>query len=124
DDSSFKDLSRASDFRLRVAAALALGKSKEPGSRQALEKALGDSNAAVRTAAAAALGALGDAAALPALKAALARETPDAAKARRRQGRRGQGDIGRRQGGDADDDQASRRRPEGEVSGRARQARE
>src|SRR5262249_12470251 len=57
-----------------------LGKSKEPGARQALEKALGDSNAAVRTAAAAALGALGDPAALGALKAALGREASDDAK--------------------------------------------
>lgn len=75
DSASFRDLATGSDFRLRVVAALALGKSKEPGARPALEKALGDPHPAVRAAAAAALGALGDPAALPALKAALARET-------------------------------------------------
>ena len=77
----FKNLASASDFRLRVAAALTLGKSKEPGARAALEKALQDANPAVRAAAAAALGAQADAAALPALKAALAKETSDDAKA-------------------------------------------
>ena len=75
-----KNLASASDFRIRVAAALTLGKSKEPGARAALEKALHDANPAVRVAAAAALGALGDAAALPALKAALAKETADDVK--------------------------------------------
>lgn len=73
--SAYKDLATGSDFRLRVAAALALGKSKDPNARPALEKALNDPTPAVRVAVAAGLGALGDAAAVPALKAALARET-------------------------------------------------
>jgi hypothetical protein len=75
DASAFRDLATAQDFRLRVTAALALGKSRSPGARPALEKALGDPHQAVRTAAAAALGTLGDAAALPALRAAFARES-------------------------------------------------
>jgi HEAT repeat protein len=78
DSTSFRDLATASDYRVRVAAALALGKSKSPGARPALEKALGDAHPAVRSAAAAALGSLGDARALPALKSALDKEdTPD-----------------------------------------------
>jgi hypothetical protein len=74
DSASLRDLATASDYRLRVASALALGKSKSPGARPALEKALGDAHPAVRSAAAAALGALGDARALPALKTALDKE--------------------------------------------------
>jgi hypothetical protein len=75
DSASFRDLATGSDFRVRVSAALSLGKSRSPGARPALEKALGDAHPAVRSAAAAALGALGDAAALPALRAASARES-------------------------------------------------
>jgi hypothetical protein len=75
DSSAFRDLAIGTDFRLRVAAALSLGKSTSPGARPALEKALGDPNPAVRAAAAAGLGAIGDAGALVALKQALARET-------------------------------------------------
>ena len=74
DSSAFRDLATGSDFRMRVAAALALGKSRSPGARPALEKALGDPHPAVRSAAAAGLGRLGDAAALPALRRAAARE--------------------------------------------------
>lgn len=75
DSASFRDLAIGTDFRLRVAAALSLGKSKSAGARPALEKALGDPNPAVRAAAAAGLGAVGDPAATVALRAALARET-------------------------------------------------
>ncbi|APR78017.1 Hypothetical protein A7982_03364 [Minicystis rosea] len=76
DDSSyFRDLATGGDFRVRVAAALALGKSKNHGARPALEKALGDSHPAVRSAAAAALGALGDSGAAAALRAAAGRES-------------------------------------------------
>jgi hypothetical protein len=81
DAAAFRDLATATDFRLRVAAALALGKSTSPGARPALEKALGDPHPAVRAAAAAALGSLGNAAALPALQAALARESDADVKA-------------------------------------------
>jgi len=81
DGTAFRDLATGSDFRVRVAAALALGKSKSPGARFALERALGDSHPAVRSAAAAALGALGDAASLPALRAAASRESDVGVKA-------------------------------------------
>lgn len=75
DEAAFRDLVTGSDFRIRLVAALALGKSKAPGARPALEKALGDSHPTVRAGAAAALGSLGDASSLPALKSALAKET-------------------------------------------------
>lgn len=75
DGTAFRDLATASDFRVRVAAALTLGKSKSSGARFALEKALRDSHPAVRSAASAALGALGDAASLGALRAAASRES-------------------------------------------------
>lgn len=81
DAAAFKDLATGSDYRLRVAAALALGKSKAPGARSALEKALGDSHPSVRAAAAAALGALGDSGAIPALMAAEKTESVASVKA-------------------------------------------
>ncbi|MCC6556466.1 MAG: HEAT repeat domain-containing protein [Polyangiaceae bacterium] len=74
DAPAFRDLATGGDYRLRVAAALALGKSQSPNARGALEKALKDPHPAVRAAAAAALGARGDAAAVPALQAALGGE--------------------------------------------------
>lgn len=72
---AFRDLATAPDYRLRVAAALSLGSSRTPGARLALERALADVEPAVRAAASAALGAQGNAAALPALRAALGKET-------------------------------------------------
>lgn len=85
DDSAQRDLGSAADFRVRVAAALTLGKSKSPGARQALERALSDSHPAVRAAAAAALGTLGDVRALPALKLAVGAEANAGAKAQMEQ---------------------------------------
>ena len=81
DSGAFRDLAISTDFRLRVAAALSLGKSKSPGARPALEKALTDPNPAVRAAASAGLGAIGDAGAIVALRAALTRETTPNVKA-------------------------------------------
>jgi HEAT repeats len=81
DSGAFRDLAIGTDFRLRVAAALTLGKSKSAGARPALEKALGDPNPAVRAAAAAGLGAVGDPAAIVALKSALTHETTPNVKA-------------------------------------------
>jgi hypothetical protein len=81
DAAALHDLATAGDFRLRVAAALALGKSRGPSVRPALERALGDAHPAVRSAAAAALGSLGDVAALGALRAALAQEATPGVKA-------------------------------------------
>jgi hypothetical protein len=75
DSTAFRDLAIGTDFRVRVAAALSLGKSRSPGARPALEKALTDPNPAVRAAASAGLGAIGDPGAIVALKQALARET-------------------------------------------------
>ena len=65
-----RQLLTADDYRLRLSAALTLGRSHDPSARPLLEQALGDSNAAVRTAAAAALEAVGDSAAVPALERA------------------------------------------------------
>jgi hypothetical protein len=64
------------DFRLRVQAALELGKTKNPNARPPLERALDDRKPAVRAAAAAALKALGDRRALPALKQHLSDPSP------------------------------------------------
>jgi len=75
------DLATSPDFRVRVSAALALGRSHDPNARAALETALSDTNPAVRSAAAAALGALGDGAAIAALERQKAHETSDSAKA-------------------------------------------
>src|SRR4051812_40631259 len=63
------------DFRVRVSAALAMGRNQPPGAREALVHALGDTHPGVRAAAAAALGALGDAAAIPALERTLEGES-------------------------------------------------
>jgi hypothetical protein len=62
------------DFRVRVAAALSLGKTKNRAALAPLVAALDDRHPAVRTAAAAGLGALGNKAALKALRAHLASE--------------------------------------------------
>ena len=80
-EAAIRDVASAADFRLRVASALTLGKSKHPGARPALEKALSDSHPAVRAAAAAALGALGDAGALGALRSAASKESTASVKA-------------------------------------------
>jgi len=76
-----KELQTGSDYRVRVTAALGLGKLKSASARAALEKALSDSNAAVRASAAAALASMGDAAAAGALKSAIAREKDASIKA-------------------------------------------
>lgn len=65
-----RDVQSASDFRARVSAALALGKKKDVNAVPALVRALKDSNGAVRAAAAAALGAIGDSSAIAPLKQA------------------------------------------------------
>ena len=55
-----RELAEASDFRVRVSAALVLGHTRPDGAREALEEALGDGHPAVRVAVARALGTLGD----------------------------------------------------------------
>lgn len=75
------DLAHASDFRVRVSAALVLGKTRPEGARLMLEHALADTHPAVRTAAAAALAALGEAAAIAALDHAMRSEPSGSARA-------------------------------------------
>jgi hypothetical protein len=69
-----RELSESNDFRVRVSAALLLGRTRPPGARDALERALGDPHPAVRIAAATALGAIGDPACLVALERRLSSE--------------------------------------------------
>jgi hypothetical protein len=76
-----RELAQSPDFRVRLSAALFLGKTKSPGALEALVVALADPHPAVRTAAAAALGSLGDAAAIPALHKRLGEEPSQSVKA-------------------------------------------
>ena len=69
-----RDLASGQDFRLRVGAALALGKTHNPAAVGPLVVALDDPNPAVRVAAAAALAALGQRDAVEPLRSHLARE--------------------------------------------------
>jgi HEAT repeat protein len=62
------------DFRVRVTAALALGKTHSPGALGPLVSALDDQHPAVRAAAAAAIGSLGQRDGVGALRGRLARE--------------------------------------------------
>jgi len=75
------DLAHAPDFRVRVSAALLIGRAKPEGARLMLERALTDTHPAVRTAAAAALLAVGDPAAIPALEHAMRGEASGSARA-------------------------------------------
>jgi hypothetical protein len=78
DESVLRALNESTDFRVRVNAALALGRlgAQAPdGTREALEQALADAHPAVRVASAAALSTLKDPAAIPALERRLAIET-------------------------------------------------
>lgn len=68
------------DFRVRVSAVLALGKTHDASLRVPIEQLLADPNPAVRSAAAAALGVLGDPAAVAALDGAQARESSASVK--------------------------------------------
>ena len=78
---ALRDLSQSPDFRVRVSAALYLGRTKPVGAREALEGALSDAHPAVRVAAATALGALGDPLAITALARRLGSETSASVKA-------------------------------------------
>ncbi|MCL2777688.1 MAG: HEAT repeat domain-containing protein [Polyangiaceae bacterium] len=70
----------ASDFRVRVQAALRLGRSG-PSARTALEQCLRDTHPAVRVACAVSLGNIGDVAAIPALEQAMKSESVAGVKA-------------------------------------------
>jgi len=78
--SARRDLA-ADDFRLRLSAALYLGRNQADGTRAELERTLDDAHPAVRTAAAAALASLGDAGAVPALTRRMPRESSASVKA-------------------------------------------
>jgi hypothetical protein len=78
---ALRDLTDSTDFRVRVSAALYLGRTRPPGAREALEHALSDAHPAVRVAAATALGSLGDAAAIPALARRASAESSASVKA-------------------------------------------
>jgi hypothetical protein len=78
---ALRDLADSSDFRVRVSAALYLGRVRPPGAREALEHALADGHPAVRVAAATALGSLGDPAAVAALARRLQSEPSASVKA-------------------------------------------
>jgi hypothetical protein len=66
-----RELTESSDFRVRVQAALRLGRRAGAQSRRDLETGLRDSHPAVRVACAVALGTIGDPAAVPALQQAM-----------------------------------------------------
>ncbi len=76
-----RDVVTGSDFRIRLSAALALGKKKDVTAVSALSQALKDQSGAVRAAAAAALGLVGDPLALPALESARSSEKEATTKA-------------------------------------------
>ena len=78
--SAMRELASSGDFRVRVNAALVLGRMKPEGAAVALEHGLSDAHPAVRAASAEALGALGDPAALPALGQRSAIETSTSVK--------------------------------------------
>lgn len=80
-DSLERDVSGASDFRIKVSAALTLGKLKQRSSLPVLVKALGDTQPSVRAAAAAALASFGDLSAVAPLESARDRETTPSVKA-------------------------------------------
>lgn len=69
-----KELGESPDFRVRVQAALRLGRSGA-GGRQDLEQGLRDAHPAVRVACSAGLGSIGDAASIPALERAIKSES-------------------------------------------------
>jgi hypothetical protein len=101
------ELADATDFRVRVSAALVLGHTRPPGAREALEQALDDGHHAVRVAAARSLGALGDPAALTALQRTLVEDSSPSVTA---QVRLAVAQIHRASGGDrANADGVSRR---------------
>lgn len=69
-----EDLTTSGDFRVRMSAALLVGRTKVAGARRALETALSDQHPAVRAAAASGLVELGDTGAIAALEARIASE--------------------------------------------------
>ena len=79
-----KELTESPDFRVRVQAALRLGRSGA-GARADLEQGLRDAHPAVRVASAAGLGSIGDAAAVPAIERAIKSESSATVKSAMRE---------------------------------------
>jgi hypothetical protein len=75
-----RELTESGDFRVRVQAALRLGRTGGAASRADLETGLRDAHPAVRVACAVALGSIGDVAAIPALQQAMRTESFPSAK--------------------------------------------
>ena len=75
-----RELTESSDFRVRVQAALRLGRTGGTSARSDLEMGLRDAHPAVRVACAVALGTMGDASAIPALQQAMRTESFPSAK--------------------------------------------
>lgn len=75
-----RELTESSDFRVRVQAALRLGRTGGTSARADLEVGLRDAHPAVRVACAVALGTMGDASAIPALQHAMKTESFPSAK--------------------------------------------
>lgn len=80
-DAAMQDLARSDDFRVRISAALVLGRDHPAGARQALERALDDGHPAVRVAVAEALERLGDPTVQLPLERRLADETSQSVRA-------------------------------------------
>ncbi len=78
---ALREVSGSGDFRVRVNAALVLGRLRPAGARDALEHSLGDGHPAVRAASAEALASLGDPSALTALAQRAAVEPSPSVKA-------------------------------------------
>jgi hypothetical protein len=76
-----RELAQSSDFRVKVGAALIIGRLKPAGARDSLEGGLNDGHPAVRAASAAALAQLGDWAAVPALERHAGSESSASVKA-------------------------------------------
>jgi hypothetical protein len=75
-----RELTESGDFRVRVQAALRLGRTGGTSARTDLEVGLRDAHPAVRVACAVALGTMGDASAIPALQQAMRTESFPSAK--------------------------------------------
>lgn len=79
--SAIQELARSTDFRVRVNAALLIGRARPAGALEALERALDDGHPTVRAAAAEALASLGDPRGLPSLERRLMSERSPSVKA-------------------------------------------
>jgi len=79
---ALQELAHSGDFRVRVSAALQLGRARPLGARESLERALDDAHPAVRVAVVEALEALGDPTSATSLERRLSSETAQSVKIR------------------------------------------